>query len=76
MNHKAQQYCCLTNLSAALVDTACACSQNQILSSSLGPPLHTSSILWQMVAPVARAMRLLSVLRRRRMAEMPAWQQQ
>jgi hypothetical protein len=29
-----------------------------------------------MVAPVARAMRLLSVLRSRRMALMPAWTQQ
>jgi hypothetical protein len=34
--------------------------------------LLTSSTLWQMVAPVARAMRLLSVLRSRLMAEMPA----
>mmetsp|Transcript_9827 Transcript_9827/g.18353 ORF Transcript_9827/g.18353 Transcript_9827/m.18353 type:complete len:213 (+) Transcript_9827:511-1149(+) len=31
-----------------------------------------SSVRWTMVAPVARAIRLLSVLRRRRMAEMPA----
>jgi hypothetical protein len=28
---------------------------------------------WQIVAPHARAMRLLSVLRSRRMALMPAW---
>jgi hypothetical protein len=33
---------------------------------------RASSIRWQMVAPVARAMRLLSVLRSRRIAEMPA----
>jgi hypothetical protein len=40
-----------------------------MLRATQSPAQH----LCTMVAPVARAMRLLSVLRRRRMAEMPAF---